>query len=247
MKIEGNRASRADVAGRAGGTGRRSASAALGSSHQVQDSASVMGIPEAELTSKVRMAIMRLMEEVARLRDELNGSRGRIEHLERLADQDSLVPVYNRRAFVRELTRAISMTERYGTPSTVIYFDVNNMKHINDTYGHPAGDAALRHVAETLIEQVRDSDIVGRLGGDEFGVILYQIDAGVAQEKSSQLAREINKQPVPFNDDELAISVTAGAYTFTGVEDAGQALAEADKAMYAKKYSGGLKAKAPQQ
>ena len=247
MKIEGNRASRADVAGLAGGTGRRSASAALGSSHQVQDSASVMGIPEAELTSKVRMAIMTLMEEVARLRDELNGSRGRIEHLERLADQDSLVPVYNRRAFVRELTRAISMTERYGTPSTVIYFDVNNMKHINDTYGHPAGDAALRHVAETLIEQVRDSDIVGRLGGDEFGVILYQIDAGVAQEKSSQLAREINKQPVPFNDDELAISVTAGAYTFTGAEDAGQALAEADKAMYAKKHSGGLKAKAPQQ
>ena len=247
MKIEGNRASRAGVAGRTGGTNRRAATAAPGSSQPVQDSTSVMGIPEAELTSKVRLAIMTLMEEVARLRDELNGSRGRIEHLERLADQDSLVPVYNRRAFVRELTRAISMTERYGAPSTVIYFDVNNMKHINDTYGHPAGDVALRHVAETLIEQVRDSDIVGRLGGDEFGVILYQIDADVAQEKSGQLAREIGKQPVPFNDHELAISVTHGAYTFSGAEDAGQALAEADKAMYAHKHGGGLKAKASRQ
>ena len=198
----------------------------------------MMGIPEAELTPEVRRVVMTLMEETARLRDELNGSRGRIEHLERLADQDSLVPVYNRRAFVRELTRAISMTERYGAPSTVIYFDVDNMKHINDTYGHPAGDAALRHVAETLLEQVRDSDIVGRLGGDEFGLILYQIDADVAREKSVQLAREIAKQPVPFNDQELAVSVTYGAYTFSGAEDAGLALAEADKAMYAKKQSG---------
>jgi diguanylate cyclase (GGDEF)-like protein len=187
------------------------------------------------------------MEEVARLRDELNGSRGRIEHLERLADQDSLVPVYNRRAFLRELTRAISMTKRYGSPSTVLYFDVDNMKHINDTYGHPAGDAALRHVAKTLIEQVRDSDVVGRLGGDEFSVILYQIDAAVAQKKLGQLALEIGKQPVPFNDHELAISVSYGDYTFCGAEDAGQALAEADKIMYGAKQGDGLKAKVSQQ
>ena len=240
MKIEGNRASRVSVARRAGSSG-----AAASSSERVQDSTASMGIPEAERTPKVRTAIMALMEEVARLREELNSSSGRIEHLERLAAQDSLVPVYNRRAFVRELTRAISMTKRYGTPSTVIYFDVDNMKQINDSYGHPAGDAALRHIAETLVEQVRDSDIVGRLGGDEFGVILYQIDAEVAADKSVQLAQDIAKQRIPFNVVELAISVTYGAYTFNGVEDASQALAEADKAMYASKQEG-LKAKAEQ-
>ena len=245
MKIEGNRPSRVGATNRAGGAKRAAASTAAGGGHHVQDSAAVMGIPEAELTPKVRVAIMTLMEEVARLREELNNNRGRIQHLERLADQDSLLPVYNRRAFVRELTRAISMTERYGAPSTVIYFDVNNMKQINDTYGHPAGDAALRHVAESLLEQVRDSDVVGRLGGDEFGVILYQIDADVAQEKSSQLAQEIAKKPVPFNDTELTVHVTFGAYTFNGVEDAGQALAEADKAMYERKQNG-LKTAAPQ-
>ena len=238
MKIEGDRASRASAPRRAGSAKRGSAGAAASPSRRVKDSIASMGIPEAELTPKVRTAITALMEEVARLREELHGSSGRIEHLERLADQDSLVPVYNRRAFVRELTRAISMTERYGTPSTVIYFDVDNMKQINDSYGHPAGDAALRHVAETLVEQVRDSDIVGRLGGDEFGVILYQIDADVAADKSVQLAKDIAKQPIPFNDDELAISVTYGAYTFNGVEDASQALAEADKAMYASKQEG---------
>ncbi len=245
MKIEGNRPSRVGAANRAGGANRAAASTSAGASYHVQDSAAVMGIPEAELTPKVSVVIMTLKEEVARLREELNNNRGRIQHLERLADQDSLLPVYNRRAFVRELTRAISMTERYGAPSTVIYFDVNNMKHINDTYGHPAGDAALRHVAESLLEQVRDSDVVGRLGGDEFGVILYQIDADIAQEKSSQLAQEIAKKPVPFNDTELAVHVTFGAHTFNGVEDAGQALAEADKAMYERKH-GGLKPTAPQ-
>jgi diguanylate cyclase (GGDEF)-like protein len=238
MKIEGNRPSRVGATNRVGSPNRASASAPASAGHQVQDSASIMGIPEAELTPKVRSAIMTLMEEVASLREELNNNRGRIQHLERLADQDSLLQVYNRRAFVRELTRAISMTERYGAPSTVIYFDVNNMKQINDTHGHPAGDAALLHVAETLVEQVRDSDVVGRLGGDEFGVILYQIDADIAQEKSAQLAQEIANNPVPFNDTELAVKVTFGAYTFNGVEDAGQALAEADKAMYERKQKG---------
>ncbi len=238
MKIEGNRPSRVGATNRAGSPNRASASAPASAGHQVQDSASIMGIPEAELTPKIRSAIMTLMEEVASLREELNNNRGRIQHLERLADQDSLLQVYNRRAFVRELTRAISMTERYGAPSTVIYFDVNNMKQINDTHGHPAGDAALRHVAETLVEQVRDSDVVGRLGGDEFGVILYQIDADIAQKKSGQLAQEIANNPVPFNDTELNVKVTFGAYTFNGVEDAGQALAEADKAMYERKQKG---------
>ena len=146
MKIEGNRPSRVGAANRAGGANRAAASTAASSGHHVQDSAAVMGIPEAELTPKVRDAIMTLMEEVARLREELNNNRGRIQHLERLADQDSLLPVYNRRAFVRELTRAISMTERYGAPSTVIYFDVNNMKQINDTYGHHVGDLLLKAV-----------------------------------------------------------------------------------------------------
>ena len=109
------------------------------------------------------------------------------------------------------------------------------MKHINDTYGHPAGDAALRHVAKTLIEQVRDSDVVGRLGGDEFGVILYQTDGAVGQRKLGQLAHEIGKQLIQFNDREVAVGVSYGEYTLCGTEDAGQALAEADKNMYEKK------------
>lgn len=197
-----------------------------------------MGVPEAELTPRVRAALMALMEEVAQLRDELRQSKGRIEYLEHLADQDSMLPIYNRRAFVRELTRAISITERYGTPSSVIYFDVNGMKTINDDHSHAAGDAALIKVVEKLTEQVRDSDAVGRLGGDEFGVILFQADEASAQLKATQLAETIEAEPLHFNDDEIELKVTYGFYTFTGKEDAAEALAAADEAMYASKRAG---------
>jgi len=70
---------------------------------------------------------------------------------------------------VRQLTRTIAFSHRYGVPASVVYFDVNNMKLINDEHGHPAGDAALCHIAGVLRENTRSSDIVGRLGGDEFG------------------------------------------------------------------------------
>ena len=235
MKIEGNRPTRVSGTSCAGGVKGGASSASISASQMM---ISMIGIPEAALMPKARVAIMKLMGEIARLRTELNNSRDRIQHLECVADQDSLLPVYNHRAFLRELTRAISMTERYGAPSTLIYFDVNNMKAINDTYGHPAGDAALHHVAYTLRKQVRDSDVVGRLGGDEFGVILYQVDADVAQEKSSNLAQYIAATPVSFNDTELTVQATFGSYTFNGVEDAGQALSEADKAMYKRKNDG---------
>lgn len=235
MKVE---RSKVPVAGPVRATQRveRDSRAATGNGgRRIADTTAIMGIPEAELTPKVRSAIMTLMEEVASLREELARTKGRIQHLERLADQDSLLPVYNRRAFVRELTRAISITERYGSPSTVIYFDVDGMKSINDTLGHSAGDAALRHVADRLLESVRDSDVVGRLGGDEFGVILLQADAASAHTKAAHLAASIQEEPFVFNDDELPLTVTFGAYTFNGKEDASQALAAADQAMYARK------------
>ena len=81
--------------------------------------ASVLGIPQGELTPKVQEAIVKLMEKVDTLRQELDQSLSRIEYLEQLADQVSLAPVANRRAFVRELSRNLSYSERYGTPSSV--------------------------------------------------------------------------------------------------------------------------------
>lgn len=133
---------------------------------------SLMGIPTDELTPKIRVAIETLMNEVERLRHDLDEIKHQNTHLEKLADEDSLLLVINRRAFVRELSRAMSFAQRYSQPSILAFFDVNNMKTINDELGQAAGDAALMHEADMLLEHVRHSDVVGRLGGDEFGVVL---------------------------------------------------------------------------
>jgi len=196
------------------------------------DTASVLGIPEAELTPRVRAAISGLMEEVARLRDELRMTKQRIGDLEELADTDALLPVINRRAFVRELSRMMSYAERYGTPHTLIYFDLNGMKAINDGHGHAAGDAALIHVSDVLKESTRESDVVGRLGGDEFGVLLAQADETTANEKADALAQRIAKEGVPWKGGKLALSVAYGVHPVQRGQDVDDAIQAADRAMY---------------
>lgn len=203
----------------------------------VTDSASVLGIPEHELTPKVRDALMRLMAEVDQLRRDLEQSRERIAFLERLADQDALAPIANRRAFVRELSRIMAFGERYNSAASVIYFDVNGLKPINDTYGHPAGDAVLMKVADVLVENVRESDVVGRLGGDEFGVILSQADEPTASEKARILVQKIEAETLDWQGHQIPIRVSYGVYTFRGGDSAGEALAAADRAMYAHKQT----------
>jgi diguanylate cyclase (GGDEF)-like protein len=193
------------------------------------------GTKDGSPTAEARKTIAKLQAERDVMRRELEAARARIIQLERLADEDSLAPIANRRAFVRELSRMIAFTRRYGPPSSVIYFDVNGMKQINDTHGHPAGDAALRHVAELLCKNVRSTDIVGRLGGDEFGVILTQTGQEQANTKAAILAQTI--AATPFNWGKLPISVSAayGVYSFSGSDDAQIAIEAADKAMYKQK------------
>ena len=223
---------RADVAPRPG-VGQSKPARRAANAGKTGDVTSIMGIPEEELTPKVRAAIQMLMEEVDRLRQELSQTRQRIDHLEEEADQDALVPAANRRAFIRELSRMMSIAERYGTPASLLFFDVNNMKAINDGFGHGAGDKALIHVAETLRAQVRDTDIVGRLGGDEFGTLLSHTDEANAKEKAQHLADKIAATEVTFEDHAFNVAVAWGVYTLKGNEEAATALHAADQAMYA--------------
>ncbi len=120
MKIGGQRpvgaGSRVGGVGAARGAARTESVAAPGA---VQDTTSVLGIPDTEFTPKVRTAIMMLLQEVDSLRHDLEQSKKRIQHLEKLADQDTLTLVANRRAFVRELSRMLSFAQRYGSRVSV--------------------------------------------------------------------------------------------------------------------------------
>jgi diguanylate cyclase (GGDEF)-like protein len=195
----------------------------------------IAGLSQEGLSPELRQAVARLAAERDRLRDDLGKARNRIASLERLADQDALTPVANRRAFVRQLSRMIAFANRYGVPASVVYFDVNNMKQINDAHGHPAGDAALRHIATVLQENIRSSDVVGRLGGDEFGVILAQTDAEQAHSKAAALAEAITASPLRWTGMTLPLSAAYGVHSFSGSDDAQHAIEAADRAMYEQK------------
>jgi diguanylate cyclase (GGDEF)-like protein len=196
---------------------------------------SVLGIPEAEFTPKVRDAVMGLMNEVDSLRRELAGTKSRLDEMEKAADQDGMLPLLNRRAFVRELTRYISLTGRYNTPASLIYFDLNHLKQTNDTLGHAAGDAVLVHFAEVLQAHTRDSDCVGRLGGDEFGVLLSHADQEKALKKADLLAAALEASPTIWNGNTIPVSFAYGAFELKSGDSADTAMARADQAMYAHK------------
>jgi diguanylate cyclase (GGDEF)-like protein len=203
--------------------------------------ASVLGIPEAEFTVRVRDAIMTLMHEVDRLRKEVEQTRERLEEMARTADQDMLLPVLNRRAFVREISRFIAFAERYGIPSSLIYFDLDDFKSINDAYGHIAGDFVLHHFAELLQSQIRDSDVLARIGGDEFAIILAHVTFDQAEKKGASLAQSLRDKAAVWNGHTVNLNFSYGAYELHADSNVEDAMAHADRAMYAQKRAGAKK------
>jgi diguanylate cyclase (GGDEF)-like protein len=180
-----------------------------------------------------------LIEEVAALRQELGFTRSRVADLERLADEDALAPVSNRRAFLRDLARTIGYVERYGAACSLLYFDLDGLKAINDTFGHAAGDAALIHVAEVLLAHTRSSDVIGRLGGDEFGVLLTRADEATAHSKAERLSRAVALTRLAWKGERIPVSVAFGAHRLVAGEEPQVALAAADRAMYRHKRNRG--------
>jgi diguanylate cyclase (GGDEF)-like protein len=197
--------------------------------------ATLLGIPESEFTPRVRAAVVRLMGETDSLRRELKTALARLAEVERFADRDQLLPLLNRRAFVRELTRAIGISSRYGTASSLLYFDLDDFKQVNDSFSHAAGDAVLAHFAETLLAHVRESDVVARLGGDEFGVILAHTDQAQAETKAAALASCLFASPALWNGRQIDICFSYGTFELQPGDTAESAIARADEAMYARK------------
>jgi diguanylate cyclase (GGDEF)-like protein len=235
MKVERTQPNRAVRSVGAAAYARRVEAAGAPDPADAVTTASVLGIPEAEFTPKVRDAIMGLMGEVDALRRELTQTRVRLDEVEKAADQDQLVPLRNRRAFVRELTRYIAFTGRYNTPASLIYFDLNLLKKVNDTHGHAAGDAVLQHFSKVLLSHVRDSDCVARLGGDEFAVLLSHANQDQALKKADILATALSESPTIWDGKEIPVTFSYGAFELKAGDNADIAMARADEAMYAQK------------
>jgi diguanylate cyclase (GGDEF)-like protein len=178
---------------------------------------------------------MRLAAEVVRLEAELAAMRGRVAELEARAETDPLTGVMNRRGFERELNRAASHVQRYGGNAALVYLDLDRFKPVNDRFGHAAGDAVLVAVAATLVASVRASDMVARIGGDEFAVLLWNLSPQDARNRSQALERAIGETSVPWDEGRLTVGATTGVAEFPTDRDIAGLLARADAAMYARK------------
>lgn len=204
---------------------------------QTVDAAAFLGLTETDMTPAVQAALTSLLAEIDDLRDEVGRLKGRLTDMEGLADRDVLVPLLNRRAFMRELRRVATFAQRYGSKASLVYFDLDGFKAVNDRFGHAAGDAALQAVAQRLLDNVRDSDVVGRMGGDEFAVVLVQADLPTAQAKAASLAQVIEATPVSFGEWSAPIHVSYGVREIDADADPEVILAEADATMFVSKRS----------
>jgi len=175
--------------------------------------------------------------------------RKRLEQeLERLSQSDPLTGLFNRRRFDEELTRQLSYTRRYGSGGALLVLDLDRFKRINDEFGHAAGDEALRAVAEVLRRNLRCSDMIGRdegvaarVGGDEFAVLLPEVDAAAARGVAARIVEALAARELTFDGQtvRLAVSVGIALYDENGTPPAEDLLLAADRAMYEAKAGGG--------
>jgi diguanylate cyclase (GGDEF)-like protein len=168
------------------------------------------------------------------LRNEVRVLRIQVGELERLADTDTLTPLLNRRAFLREVERQIARVTRSGESVAIMVADVDGLKAINDRDGHLAGDNALIHVGYTMKAQVRATDIVARIGGDEFALIMEDLDGTGAAAKARSLAASIATGGL---ESGLGVSISIGHAIVEAGDTVDSVIARADASMYASKLA----------
>ena len=172
---------------------------------------------------------------IRRLKAELAAAQARNAELTASAERDFLLDIFNRRGFARELHRSIAFIKRYEATGALVVLDVDRLKPINDTFGHAAGDEVLKAVARVLSEQIRSSDVIGRLGGDEFGVLLWHLSATDVRAKAAALEQAIDGLTFTFGDQTVRAGASAGVALLDKRVNPVRALEEADRAMYIRK------------
>lgn len=165
----------------------------------------------------------------------------RTKELKELAIRDPLTNLYNRRYLTEVSQDLLLLAKRNNTPLSVLMIDIDNFKNVNDTYGHDIGDKVIKLLAEKLIQQVRDSDVISRIGGEEFAVILPNVAINYAKNKAEKIRKEIELIKINIKDNiTLSFTISIGISTFDLIRNSNfeDLLKESDKALYKAKESG---------
>lgn len=159
---------------------------------------------------------------------------GRLEYL---VDHDFLTGLHNRRHFEQKLAQEVARSARYGSSGAVLMIDVDNFKMVNDTFGHLAGDDLLKGIAGLLKHRMRHTDIIARVGGDEFAVLLPETSGTQATAAADDFVNALDKQATMLANQSIHITASVGVASFDHISEA-EVLARADAAMYAAKQAG---------
>ena len=184
-----------------------------------------------ELEATVEERTRHLNQEIARRR-ELE------KELRALASVDGLTGINNRRHFLELGEKELARAQRYDHPLSLMMMDVDHFKRVNDTYGHAAGDEVLKLMAEICAANLRGPDLLGRLGGEEFAVILPECGIEAAEHAAERLRRTLAAVEVPSDRGPITFTISIGVVARNAGEDLAAALERADKAMYAAKQGG---------
>lgn len=171
--------------------------------------------------------------------EDITHERQTAEQLVYLAERDALTGLYNRHRFQQELARAMLETDRHQSRCAVMFFDLDEFKAINDSYGHRAGDALLIRVAGEIGALVRRNEVLARLGGDEFAILVPGAEGNEAEALADRVVRAVGQIPFRFEGQNLRVTTSLGIAYYPGhAIDTDDLVARADIAMYQAKASG---------
>ena len=186
-----------------------------------------------EINTTLQFALLAMEEAEKRIKRQ----ETRIKQLENLSATDELTELFNRRGFLQHFQFSLSISRRNKTGGSLMILDLDKFKQINDTYGHSAGDEVLKNVGAAISKIVRESDIVGRIGGDEFSILMPGASPVTVTKRISQIRSAISKMNFPWNHKNLIISGSIGRCDYLGQENEQEILNLADASMYKQKAS----------
>lgn len=166
------------------------------------------------------------------------GNISLFEKTQRQAKTDGLTAMLNHRMFYETLETELRRAQRYGGKLSLIMVDIDNLKPINDTYGHRAGDMAIKQIARRIIACVRQIDIAARYGGDEFAVILPNTSLDDARVVAERMVSMTNRTPMLWEQHRIPLSISVGVGQYDGQSTAGDVTKMTDHALYAAKQGG---------
>ena len=168
-----------------------------------------------------------------------NIERAYHEEIYRLTTIDGLTQIFNKRYFMESIEREIARSNRYRREMTLVMFDIDHFKQINDTYGHLAGDQVLKSLASTIKGKIRREDLFARYGGEEFAIVLPEIDGYNAQQFAEKIRRIVEATDYFFEGIKIVVTISMGVATLDAeTADAGALIKRADERLYEAKKSG---------